>query len=90
MVRPKLLRLLKLICHLGSSDEVIRSLNSVSNPEPSRIRIEDYAESEALKPKGYFKLPIIYHADRIENANVRLMFVYRLVSTVFPAEVQEF
>ena len=64
-------------------------LNNVSNPEPTQIRIEDYADSEVLKPKGYFKLPIIYHVDRIENTNIRLMFVYRLVRTIFPPEVQE-
>jgi hypothetical protein len=80
---------MKLICCPGSGEEVVRSLNSLSNPEPSQIRIEDYAESEVLKPKGYFKLPIVYHADRIENVNLRLMFIYRLVRRIFPTEVQE-
>ena len=57
---------------------------------PSKIRIEDYAGSEVLKPKGYFKLPIVYHADRVEGTNIRLMFVYRLVRTIFLTERPRF
>ena len=52
----------------------------------SRIRIEDYTESEVLKPNGYFKLPIVYHADGHEDTNIRLMFVYRLVREIPLAE----
>jgi hypothetical protein len=77
---------MELIYYLGLKEEVFRSLNSVSNPTPSRIRIEEYTGSEALKPGEYFKLPIVYHADRVEGTDIRLMFVYRLVRTILPAE----
>ncbi|KAF9650034.1 hypothetical protein BDM02DRAFT_3185724 [Thelephora ganbajun] len=62
----------------GSSEEVFQSPNSVSNPTPSPIRIEDYTGLGVLKPEGYFRLPIVYHADRVEDSNICLMFVYRL------------
>lgn len=78
-MRPLELKGAKLIYCLGSRGEVFRSPNSVSNPAPSRIQIEDYTGSEVLKPEGYFKLPIVYHADRVEDGNICLMFVYRLV-----------
>lgn len=89
-MRPDTLRRTKLTCYLGSDGEVFRSLNSVLNPVPSQIRIKDYTESEVLEPKGYFKLPIIYHADRIENVDFRLMFVYRLVRPIFLVEARRF
>jgi hypothetical protein len=68
----------------GSSEEVFHSPNSVSNPTPSPIQIEDYTETRALKPGGHFRLPIVYHADRVEDGNICLMFVYRLVRTIPP------
>ena len=71
-----------------SSEEVFRSPNSVSNPAPLQIRIEDYADSGVLKPKEYFKLPIVYHVDEVEDADINLMFVYRLVRMTLPAERQ--
>jgi len=72
---------MELTRHPGLSEEVFRSPNSTSNPTPSKIRIEDYTGSEVLKPGGYFKLPIVYHADRVDDGNICLMFVYRLVRT---------
>ena len=87
-VRHKQSKRAKLICCLGSREEVFRSPNSVSNPEPSQIQIEDYAGSTVLKPRGYFRFPIVYHADRVEDGNICLMFVYRLVRSILPAEGQ--
>jgi len=70
----------------GSSEEVLQSPNSLSNPAPSKIQVKDYTGSGVLKPGGYFKLPIVYHADRVDDGNVCLMFVYRLVRTLRLAE----
>ena len=88
-MRPLQSKRRKLIRRLGTSEEVFESPNSVSNPMPSRIRIEDYTGSGTLKPEGYFKLPIVYHADRVEDGNICLMFIYRLVRAVHLADRQD-
>lgn len=60
----------------------MHSINSIKSQEPFSIPLGRLTGSSFLAPGSNVELPIILHADRLEDQNLCLLFVFRQVSGV--------